>query len=112
MTVKRLQIVESICSTLLFRKDVVNLNQRISSKPQSTFRALTFVPFKESGDSTWQFRVFALSGTPVDDITIKKTPISLYLYIARDWGCSMERKVLSILRREGQSVPNAVPVFV
>lgn len=51
MTVKRLQIVEFICPTLLFRKDMVNLNQRVSCKHQSTFWASTFIPFKKSGDS-------------------------------------------------------------
>ena len=46
MTMKRLQIVESILSTLLFRNYVVNLYQIISNKPQSTFGAFPLIPFE------------------------------------------------------------------
>lgn len=56
--------------------------------------------------------MFALSRAPVDHITIKETSVPFHFYVANNGGCSVGRKLHSILRREGQSVPDAVPVFV
>ena len=51
VTVKRLQIIEFICATFLFRNDVVNFYQVVSNKPEPAFGTFPFIPFKQQSYS-------------------------------------------------------------